>query len=471
MTQRPFWILWIAPLLMISSSAFSAENPSRAAEAIGSRLEPFVDAYLIDRLGGSARLVVQRPEPRDVVLTADRPWEGNTSAYFTIFQDGERYRMYYRGAHFDVAAKKAAHREVTCYAESNDGLSWTKPALGLFEFEGSKQNNIVWGGPEGTHNFTPFKDTRPGCPANERYKALAGIKGGLMALRSADGLHWEPFSDAPVITHGAFDSQNLAFWDTHAGVYREYHRASRGGVRDIMTGTSADFLKWTEPTFLEYPGAPRQDLYTNAVMPYFRAPHILIAFPTRFLPAASQTEPTFMASRDGTVFHRFTEALIPTSAPQDRDGNRSNYMTWGLVQLPGRDRDRDRELSVYATEAYYSGPGGRIRRFVYRLDGFAALHAGPDGGEAITRPVRFQGRKLVVNFRTSGAGNVRVELRDAAGTPLPGFALSDSRALRGDEITATLAWARGSDLGQLAGQPVTIRFFLEDADVFSFRFE
>jgi hypothetical protein len=204
-------------------------------------------------------------------------------------------------------------------------------------------------------------------------------------------------------------------------------------------------------------------------MPYFRAPHILIAFPTRFQPATTQTEPTFMASRDGTVFQRYTEALIPTSAPQDRDGNRSNYMTWGLVQLPGRERDR--ELSVYATEAYYTGPGGRLRRFVYRLDGFAALHTGSDGGEAITRPIRFQGQKLVVNFRTTRAGSVRVELRDASGLPLPGFALSDSRALSGDEVAATVSWAKGSDLGRLAGEPVSIRFFLEDADVFSFRFE
>ena len=437
-------------------------------ESIGSRVEPFVDDHLIERLGGGARLVVQRPEPKEVVLRADRPWEGNTSAYFTLFEDGGTYRMYYRGAHFDVAAKKEAHGQVTCYAESKDGITWVKPDLGLFAFDGSTQNNIVWDGP-GTHNFTPFKDDRPGCPPEARYKALAGIKGGLMALRSADAIHWEPMTDAPVITRGAFDSQNLAFWDPHAGTYREYHRASPGGVRSIMTATSDDFLKWTEPVLLEYPEAPREHLYTNAIRPYFRAPHILIGFPTRFLPATQQTEPTFMASRDGKVFRRFTEAVIPTSAPEDRDGNRSNYMAWGLVQLPGGDRDR--ELSVYATEAYYTGPAGRIRRFAYRLDGFVAVHAGPEGGEAITRPVRFQGQKLVVNFRSSPQGNVRVELLDATGAALPGYAASDCRALRGDAVSATVAWTKGDDLSALAGQPVCIRFILDDADVFSFHFE
>src|SRR4030095_15602284 len=88
------------------------------AEKVGTRLEPLVDEHLIDRFTGSAKLVVQKPTPREVVLTADAPWEGNTSAYYTIFQDGDKFRMYYRGSHYDEQTKKAAHREVACYAES-----------------------------------------------------------------------------------------------------------------------------------------------------------------------------------------------------------------------------------------------------------------------------------------------------------------------------------------------------------------
>jgi hypothetical protein len=190
-------------------------------------------------------------KPREVVLVADQPWEGNTSAYYTVFQDGDRYRMYYRGSHYDTATRRAAHAEVTCYAESRDGIRWEKPELGLHEFQGSTRNNIVWTG-AGTHNFTPFKDENPAAPPESRYKALAGGSGGLVALQSADGVRWSRIRDKPVITQGAFDSQNLAFWDPHAKVYREYHRAFRG-VRDIMTGTSDDFLTWTNPVFLEYP--------------------------------------------------------------------------------------------------------------------------------------------------------------------------------------------------------------------------
>ena len=94
-----------------------------------------------------------------------------------------------------------------------------------------------------------------------------------------------------------------------------------------------------------------------------------------------------MVSRDGSTFRRYSEAIIPTTAPMNRDGNRSNYMAWGLVQLPG-----DKEWSVYAKEAYYTGSGSRVRRFTYRADGLVALTAGADGGEAITRPLSFSGR-------------------------------------------------------------------------------
>ncbi|MEO6808803.1 MAG: sialidase family protein [Isosphaeraceae bacterium] len=435
------------------------------AEKIGQRVEPFVDDYLIDRLVGKAGLEVQKPTPKELVFTADKPWEGNTSAYFTIFQDGDTYRMYYRGSHFDEQTKKASHREVTCYAESKDGIHWVKPNLGLFEFDSSKENNIVWNGP-GTHNFTPFKDANPAATAEAKYKALALGKGGLLALQSPDAIHWTRLADAPVITKGAFDSQNLAFWDGYAKTYREYHRAFRK-VRDIMTGTSPDFLNWTAPVFLDYTGAPLEHLYTNAIMRYARAPHLLVGFPTRFHPTTQQVEPTFMSSRDGQTFHRFEDPVIPFDAPEDRDGNRSNYMAWGLLTLPGHDQ----ELSVYGTEAYYKGPASRLRRFSYRLDGFAALHAGSEGGEAITRPVEFEGKRLVLNSRTADQGQIQVELQDADGKPIDGFTAKDSPDLSGDEINAAVSWTKGGDLSSLAGKPIRIRFILKDADLFSFRFE
>jgi len=438
---------------------------------IGSRLEPFVDEFLIASFAGDARLDLKRPEPREVVLVTDKPWEGNTCAYYTIFQDGDRYRMYYRGSHYNTKTRKATHAEVTCYAESRDGIHWEKPELGLCEFNGSKANNIVWNG-LGTHNFTVFKDTNPDCAPDARYKALARgrslrkgdkkYRHGLYAFKSADGLRWEMIREEPVITKGAFDSQNLAFYDGRRGLYVDYHRWFHKGVRDIMTCTSKDFVNWTEPVGLPIEQEKREHLYTNAVQPYERAPHIYLGFPTRYLPKEGQrVEPVLMTSRDGVNFRRWTDPVIPESAPKDRGGNRSNYMTWGLVKLPGNER----EYSVYATEAYYTGPDSRVRRFAYRVDGFVSARAGAKGGVLTTKAITFSGGRLRLNHDVAPGGELRVEL--VAGD---GKVLARSRPVRGDEIAGVVQWTGGTKLAELAGRPVRLRFHLRDADLYSLQF-
>jgi len=456
--------------VVLSLSLLALADTADAADpiSIGSRLELFVDRHLVESLDGDAALKLHRPQPREVVLTTDEPWEGNTSAYYTFFQDGDLYRAYYRGAHYDEKTAKAGHREVTCYAESRDGIHWTKPELGIFEFGGSKKNNIVWDG-IGTHCFAAFKDANPVCPPDARYKGIArgrprGEK-GLYVFKSPDGIHWSMMHDDPVITLGDFDSQNLAFWDPVRKLYVAYHRRSRDGKRDIMTETSTDFLTWTEPVYLDYPGAPKEHLYTNAILPYSRAPHIRLGFPTRYQPKNSQVEPTLMASRDGLTFHRWPEALIPISAPKDRDGNRSNYMTWGLLDLPGRTRG----LSVYASEAYYTGPDSRVRRFTFRVDGFVSFHASMRGGTLLTKTLQFTGDRLVLNYDASKAGGVRVQLETSEGQSLDGYSLADCGPLRGDAVEQAVVW-NGGAVEELAGKPLRIRFEARSADVYSFRF-
>ena len=436
---------------------------------VGSRLELFVDNFLIERLSGDAKQQLHRPEPKEVVLVTGEPWEGNTCAYYTIFRDGDLYRMYYRGSHADEKTQRSQHREVTCYAESRDGVHWTKPKLGLFEWQGSKANNIILDG-HGTHCFVAFRDDNPNCPPEARYKGISRGrpvgKRGLYVFQSPDAIRWKLILNEPVITEGAFDSQNLAFWDPAGGLYVDYHRTFSGGVREIMTCTSSDFVHWTTPVLLTYPGAPKQHLYTNAIRPYPRAPHICVGFPTRFLPEYSQVEPVFMSSRDGVTFHRYNEPVIPQSAPKDRDGNRSNYMANALVMLP----DNNRQLAVYGTEAYYAGPDSRLRRFMYRVDGFISVRGGGDGGELITKPLTFTGRRLVVNFATHEGGQIGVELQDAGGKPIEGFQLASCEKLKGDEIEQPVTWRSGAKLADLVGKPVRLRFVLKGADLFSIRF-
>ena len=155
-------------------------------------------------------------------------------------------------------------------------------------------------------------------------------------------------------------------------VYRLYLRTNPGNVRSIATATSKDFVKWTRLQPLKYPGAPTEQLYTNAIQPYARAPHILVGFPTRYHVPSEQVEPILMTSRDGRIFRRYSEAVIPRTAPRQRDRNRSNYMAWGIVAPPGESE----KLLAYGTEAYYEGSGYRVRVFEYRVDGFVSLRAG-----------------------------------------------------------------------------------------------
>jgi hypothetical protein len=284
--------------------------------------------------------------------------------------------------------------------------------------------------------------------------------------------------DKPVITQGAFDSQNLAFWDGVRGRYVDFHRGFRDGVRDIMTCTSDDFLTWTEPEWLEYPGSPKEHLYTNQIAPYYRAPHIFLGFPKRFVPSRRATghklpgvsDGVFMSSRDGRTFHRWTEAFIRPGPQDDRWVCRNNEIAWGMLETEPLLAGAPNELSLYSIEGYYQGESCQMRRYTLRIDGFVSVQAPLAGGEMVTRPLVFEGKKLVLNFATSAAGGIRVEVQSPDGKPLEGFTLADCDELFGDTLQRTVTWKGRSDLSTLAGTPVRLRFVLQDADLYSLRF-
>ncbi len=455
---------------------------------IGSRLELFVDDYLIQEMSG-AELVLHHPTPREVAIVHDEPWEGNISTYVTVFQDGDLYRMYYRGADLEVVEGKfkTTHTEFVCYAESTDGIHWSKPELGLVKFGGSKQNNIML--PYG-HNFTPFKDTNPACKPEEQYKALSGV-GPPLGFKSPDGIHWSRLGEGPVITGPApFDSQNLVFWDTVRGCYMAYTRGIQHGVRAIRTATSPDFRQWTDLRFLIYPSAPvahpvAEHLYTNTIQPYHRAPHFYMGFPMRFTPKRQSwyyekykvelgvSDVVFMASRDGITFRRWGEAFIRPGPQKHRWVARDNMVACGMLVTKSDRPGAPDELSLYSVEGYINLSPDidcQLRRYTIRMDGFVSLNAPLTGGEVVTRPLSFDGKQLVINFATSAAGSIRVELQDAEGKAIPGFALNDCPEIFGDAIERVVRWEGGSDVSELAGTPVRLRLLLKDADLYSIRF-
>jgi len=451
-----------------------AEPGPESPVDIGSRLEPFFDESLVSSLTGAA-LRLHEPVARETVIDFDRPWEGNTSTYVTVFRDGDLFRMYYRGSDYDLKTE-AYSDNVTCYAESRDGVRWTKPELGLVAWRGSKANNIVWSGP-GAENFAPFKDTNPACPPEERYKALGGGDKGLRAFKSADGLRWSLLRETPVLTGSWFDSLNTSFWDENRGAYLEFNRNWIDKVREIQMTTSKDYLNWAPFVWLDWRGAPREHLYTNAITPYPRAPHIYIGFPKRFLPdrrasdhkLAGVSDGLFMSSRDGVVWTRWREAFLRPGLQRERWVNRNNLIAWGVLVTRDDATGRPEELSIYSTEGYYVGPC-RLRRHTLRLDGFVSIRAGAEGGEVVTKPLLFKGGELVLNVSTSAAGSVRVEVRDEDGRPIPGYSLDEAVEFYGDGVEVPVRWRAGADLKALAGKPVSLRFVMKDADLYAFRF-
>lgn len=479
-------IIFVFLFIHLASAASAApESPIR----IDSRLEPLWDRCLIAETKG-ATLKLHCVNREEVVFKFDAPWEGSQSAYVTVLKDEKRFRMYYRGGG-DLG------REYSCVAFSDDGVKWTRPRLGLFDFNVSRDNNIIWTGKEKSyfesHNFTPFLDTNPDAPPAERWKAVTSSKvpdrGGerpkiLMAFISADGIRWKRLQEEPIITEGAFDSQNTACWDAIQKQYVCYLRQTQKNKKSVARTTSKDFLHWSKPELLDFGDSVPEHLYTNGMQPYFRAPQIYIGLPMRFVhpkdrnkigfPARETdgfSDAVFMTSRDGLHWDRtFMEAFIrPGLDPKNWGGAHGNQTpAWGVLQTSPS------ELSIYWSEHYDNYPAKEIqpqlRRGTLRPDGFASINAPYAGGEFTTKPLLFEGSRLKMNFSTSAVGGVRVEIQEADGKPIPGYELAAASEIWGDALERIVTWKGGFDLTRLAGRPVRLRFVMRDADIYAIQF-
>ena len=312
-------------------------------------------------------------------------------------------------------------------------------------------------------------------------------KTGLAAFVSSDGIRWKKMREDPIITEGAFDSQNVAFWSEHENCYVCYFRTWTSGefkgYRTISRTVSKDFRTWSKPVEMDFGDTPVEHLYTNQTTPYFRAPHIYIAIPMRFMPGrkvvtdkqalalgvnpkykSDCAEAVFMTSRGGSHYDRtFMEGFIRPGTDPGNWASRAGMTAYGIVPTGPS------EISLYK-QAHYAQPSCHLIRFTLRTDGFVSVNAPYSGGEMITKPLKFSGNNLVINFSTSAAGGIHVEIQAESGKTIPGFSLEDSDEIIGDAIERTVTWNDNPDIGRLAGRPVRLRFVMKDADIYSIRF-
>jgi hypothetical protein len=392
---------------------------------------------------------------------------------------------------------------VVCYAESRDGLTWTRPELGLCEYKGSTANNIILDSRTATFdNFSVFRDPNPECPDAERYKGVGvdGRDGALWCFTSADGVRFEK---AWVMTRkGKFDTLNIAFWDRHSGQYlcylRDFHDVPgedwNAGVRDVRWMTSKDFRNWTTPVRLDFCGGDEYPLYTNVVQPYYRADHVFVGFPSRYVerkawtPNFDQltgpdgarrrrermdvnpryglalTDCVFMTSRDGKRWNRWDEAFMTPGPEHELNWVYGDcFPALGMVQTPSERPGAPDELSMYTFENHWSGKPAALRRHVMRVDGFVSYRATYRPCRVMTKPFVFRGQELTLNLATSAAGWVRIKLI-AEGETL------ESCELFGDSLDRRAVF-EGGHVADLVGRPVRMEIGMSDADVFSFKFD
>ncbi len=459
------------------------EAKPRACIDVGGEKHLFLDALFFEH---SERITLQMHPARktdETVLAPDKPWENASLNWFSVLEDDGKFRMWYEC--YDVEGWPTTDDTSFCYAESADGIHWSKPNLGLYAYHGSTDNNILFRqiGPAGVrsrvHGAGVFLD--PVAPAEARYKGVSqGIFEGLgvpphrvAGMSSPDGLHWTRF---PAPLCGLFaDSQYSAFWDADQNAYVLYGRVGGKG-RAIGRAQSADFVQF-DPLALVLEKESDRDLYNPAAMKYVQAARAYFMFPSVYKHQTDTLDIHLAVSRDGIhwTWPGGETPFIRLGDPGRFDSG-SLYMGQGIVR-------QGEELWQYfsgaplkheeATLERLTQPENRrlYSRVVSRLDGFVSADAGADEGRFITPPLRFTGNTLTLNADVREGGRLRVGLVDEAGNALPGFRIEDAVPITGNHTRAIVRWTTPGDLARHAADPVRMAVSMSNASLYAFQFE
>ena len=472
------------------------------------------DDKLIEK-SENIQIQMHKPEKKNIALTCDNEWEGVHNGYAGVMKIGDTYRIYYRADASRHRLDKAPvpSKPVICVAESRDGgITFRKPNVGKYEYNGTKNNNIVFAREKFLDNFSIFYDTNPNCPKEEKFKALSevnlGSNGGtkLIYYASEDGYD---FKEQYVLdVQGTFDTYNVVLWDETTKQYFLYYRAfhtpagedvlswktyKKDCLRDIRVATSEDFKNWHIHGRMSFEeGQAEYQLYTNQITRYYRTDDTFIGFPVRyydrdaekrnfhFMPLGDRhanitevfgregtavTDCVIMTSSDGFQFNRRDEAFMtPGVEARDNWWYGNCYMAYGLAETEAEEDGAPNEISLYMGENYRI-KNVNFRRWTMRLDGFFSWYAPYRGGEVLTKPITVDGNELHLNFATSALGGVTVALCDEHGNELEGY---QSYTMFGDSVDRPVEFEK--NLGALNGKQVRLKIKMKDAHLYSFVF-
>jgi len=487
---------------------------------IGPWTEDGQDDYLVESMQNVTMTMNEAHVTGERLMGIDRPWEQNELGLLDMSQfvtkDGDIFRMYYSALPKYPRLWEEAYCRILCYAESKDGIHWEKPNLGLWEWQGSRENNIILPNDDFEYVFSEaagmsvFIDAAAKSP-DEKYKMfikmtpvagkgtdIAGIKPlprkGQYALCSPDGVHWKLMSDRKV-NPGASDARFSVFWDERIEQYVAYTRVKP--PRMVGRMVSDDFLNWSEETVVIAPdemdkasspdGSARVEFYNGNVSKYTEVPNIYLAIPSMYshwksgmsraptdklTPLPATVDVQLITSRDGIHWNR-----TPGRKPFIRLGSEGTF--WSKMIWPdGKIIRVGDELWMYFAgldvahnaEQNSMRSNGARSRAVLRLDGFISADAAYTGGELITKPLIFEGSKLQFNVATGAGGTVQVEIQDESGNPIQGFTAEDANEINGNYIRVFASWKGDTDASSLAGQVIRLRFVMRDAKLYSFQF-
>lgn len=467
-----------------------------------------VRAQLLDVPSG-IRLVAQPAQRVGPLVSPGKPWE-HTVFWPTLLYDEGKYRLWYEavpGAYWQTAAtgdgatRSPGWGDLLCYAESDDLEHWTKPELGILDYEG-QPTNIVFGGaltPEtGLHGAAIFRD--PSAEPDARYKLMymgkvppdqqkqvdladpmaRYYKSAMYGAVSPDGLHWTALPEPVMLVNS--DTGNTVYYDAGLQKYVGYFRMWFYGRRAIGRAETDNFAHWSLPEPILWTGAdypPDVDLYTNAHSLYPGTTDQHLIFTAWYRRGTDTTTVHLAGSQEGRLWSRVPGApVLDTQADGEWDGG-CLFIGKGLVPA-GSDR-------VAAPYVAYRVPHkfprsmilGEIGLASWQSERIVALQA-DERGQFTTPPLVFSGREFHLNLLTARAGHVKVEIAAAedpirpvptqAGSPFDGYSFADCDPIVGDHARTTVTWGGQSDLSAFAGKPIVLRFQMYAAKLFAFTF-